>query len=595
MANLMIDPDYYTKVLLDQNGNIIGVGQLDELDLPEHKHNWDEIEGDFKKKVIESLSQFFVNNANSAVVFDFDKQTGTVTADLRYDGVTIFKNEDGELESAGGGGEGGSGPSLECATHTHVVKDITDFEEAVKKLLKENQTAFSVEDFRDIIDNVTVIINESGKLSAVGSGVTRHTHKMADIEDYVPCQPAALQPMSDLGPDADYKNGPIDMTNLSVGYAILSLNYYQSVILRKLEALANQISRIALTSSNANALSVFAPSNSSVHRQMYDKESKVIRDVYYAKGTKLKLEALPYDDCKLTLLVNGSPYAVCDTALINYVGATAGPDGIIQVVDVVKKGEAGDLILNFDLRFFKDGVYDFQLMYDLGDGVVDYSESIRLALTDKKEMVFNSIDNNPTHTIDGNIFYDKPFSGQWICQCADFDKYRFVADKSFDKNGNIYVAAKDPYTYKDSIAVDNLFGTSIVGISFPYREEASESELFGLLVNKDLKVINDKLTLKGSERAWFEFPNSNWYNAIQIIGLPGTAVIEMSKGKTIASSKTPAERPNTPGYITSDLPGTVLSLLGAYDDGKSNVSISISCIEPIDLKKVQYKLLNLSF
>ena len=139
MANLMIDPDYYTKVLLDQNGNIIGVGQLDELDLPEHKHNWDEIEGDFKKKVIESLSQFFVNNANSAVVFDYDKQTGTLTADLRYDGVTIFKNEDGELESAGGGGEGGNGPSLECATHTHVVKDITDFEEAVKKLLKENQ------------------------------------------------------------------------------------------------------------------------------------------------------------------------------------------------------------------------------------------------------------------------------------------------------------------------------------------------------------------------------------------------------------------------------------------------------------------------
>ena len=229
MANLMIDPDYYTKVLLDQNGNIIGVGQLDELDLPEHKHNWDEIGGDFKKKVIESLSQFFVNNANSAVVFDFDKQTGTVTADLRYDGVTIFKNEDGELESAGGGGEGGSGPSLECATHTHVVKDITDFEEAVKKLLKENQNAFGVEDFRDIIDNVTIIINESGKLSAVGTGVSHHTHKMADIEDYVPCQPAALQPMSDLGPDADYKNGPIDMTNLSVGYAILSLNYYQSV------------------------------------------------------------------------------------------------------------------------------------------------------------------------------------------------------------------------------------------------------------------------------------------------------------------------------------------------------------------------------
>ena len=98
-----------------------------------------------------------------------------------------------------------------------------------------------------------------------------------------------------------------------------------------------------------------------------------------------------------------------------------------------------------------------------------------------------------------------------------------------------------------------------------------------------------------SERAWFEFPNSNWYNAIQIIGLPGTAAIEMSKGKTIASSKTPAERPNTPGYVTSDLPGTVLSLLGAYDDGKSNVSISISCTEPIDLKKVQYKLLNLPF
>ena len=132
MDELNLTPDWYTKVLLNPDGSIRNADFLEPNDLPLHKHALSEIEGDFEGLIFDALSHFFVNNIDSAVVFNYDAKHKLITADLRYDGLTLDKNEDGEL-MAMGGGEGSGGISIpECVTHTHKHTDIEDWEEALK-------------------------------------------------------------------------------------------------------------------------------------------------------------------------------------------------------------------------------------------------------------------------------------------------------------------------------------------------------------------------------------------------------------------------------------------------------------------------------
>lgn len=672
MANIVLDPGYYTKLKLDQNGNILDAGILEEIDIPDHKHTWDDIEGDFKSKVIESLTEFFTNDINNAVVFNFDEDTKTVSADIRYDDITIVKNEDGEIETIGESSSGSTSvdvdeiksslreeleeslkneilsslsesfinttdnavvfsydpksktitadirydgysiikneegelesvregnddkPSSDCVTHTHTSNQIEDFESAVKKVIDELNIGFSIENLSNYIDNTTIIINSSGKLAAVsGSGVVEeHKHTISDIVDFPEIIPAALQPINDLGEDVNYRNGPIDLENLSIGYAVLSLNYYlENVINRKLNSLQTQINKVAQTSSNTNAIAVFKPLETSIHRELYDKQDNTIRDVYYSGNLKLKLEALPYDDCKLSLMVNGNVFETYDTSLITSVGYTS---GIMYVANKVIKGQTSDYILYFNLKSFTDGVYTFQIRYDLGDNLFDYSEKIQLAITDKYSMKFLAVDNNNTHTINNVEYYDYPFEGNWYINIVDYDLYRFVSTETYTGLGKLVFHKISKDSTKDYRIIENLFEATRVDVYFDKNIEYSDSELYKNYIEGNSYFVNNILqSQSGNIQAKFKIPQSHNYNSIEFFGLNKVSEIILQKGDVRVSSNNLAELPDTPGRLSLDINSILISLLNSYDDGKSDINFIIKSTIPIDTSKVNYRLFNL--
>lgn len=673
MSNIVLDPGYYTKLKLDQNGNIIDAGILEEVDIPDHKHTWDDIEGDFKSKVIESLTDFFSNDLNNSVIFNFDEDTQTVSADIRYDDITITKNEDGELESTNKPSsetvdidideiknslkdeleedlknkilssfsesfinttdnavvfnydpesktitadirydgysiikneEGelesvGNGiddkPSSDCATHTHTSDQIEDFEDSVKKVIEDLSLGFSIENLSNYIDNTTIIINSSGKLSAVGGNVVGdHKHTVSDIVDFPEIIPAALQPINDLGEDVNYRNGPIDLESLSIGYAVLSLNYYlENVINKKLNALQSQINKVAQTSSNSNAIAVFKPLETSVHRELYDKQDNRVRDVYYAGSLRLKLEALPYDDCTLSLIVNGTTFETYDTSLITGVGYTS---GIMYVANQVTKGQTSDYILYFNLKSFKDGVYTFQIKYDLGNNLFDYSEKIQLAITDKYSMKFLAVDNNSTHIINNVEYYDYPFDGNWYINIIDYDQYRFVSTETYTGLGKLVFHRISDDSMKDYRIVENLFEATRVDIVFDKDIEYSNSDLYKNYIEGNSYFVNNILqSQSGSIQAKFQIPQSYNYNSIEFFGLDKASEIILQKGDIRVSSKNLAELPDTPGRIVLDIDSILLTLFNSYDDGYSNINFIIKSTTPIDTSKVNYRLFNLKF
>ena len=104
MSTLQFVPGYYAKVRIDDEGNIVDVTDLEASDLPQHKHNLEDLVNDtvLEDRIIQVLSTFFANSGNSAVLFEFDKNTRTISADVNIDGETVIKNEYGQLTAAGG-------------------------------------------------------------------------------------------------------------------------------------------------------------------------------------------------------------------------------------------------------------------------------------------------------------------------------------------------------------------------------------------------------------------------------------------------------------------------------------------------------------
>lgn len=103
-------PGPFTKVYISPTGNVIKGDYLQEDDLPEHKHNAENIQG-IKEKVLEVAKQLLGGTSNgSAVEFTWDEESQSFTADLKIDEQTIKKDEFGylfaDIENSGSGSSG---------------------------------------------------------------------------------------------------------------------------------------------------------------------------------------------------------------------------------------------------------------------------------------------------------------------------------------------------------------------------------------------------------------------------------------------------------------------------------------------------------
>lgn len=228
------DPGFYTKVRLDNQGHIIGAEDLTEDDLPDHHHTAHSIEG-IDKMITLALSKAISNNYNNAVIFNYDKKTEGLSADVRIDDYTIVKNAEGELSvnpelltgSMGGGGDGtGNG----CANHEHEISQINGFEDAIIEIIQRNGLLDTkAQNIVDLVDGSTIVINRNGQLAAVGTGGSfkEHQHEIKDIVDLDPARLewAANQLISE---NADIKldEGIEDFSKATIGDFIQYVNNY---------------------------------------------------------------------------------------------------------------------------------------------------------------------------------------------------------------------------------------------------------------------------------------------------------------------------------------------------------------------------------
>lgn len=336
---ILINPDthtnvpnsgWYTKVRLDNAGNIVAGADIALEDLPQElKEQLEQITDDnLNAKITHILSGIFKNNLLNPVQFGWDPQTEKIYAKLKLDEDTININEFGQLTVVGGAGSGGDatltlqtltedvaqlkqdiaelketvlklkplsgkgidieysngGSIINCtldessivfnefgelsinpnilqdyiqnpgqttpSAHTHTSKDITDFVEAVNKLLQTNSANILSEQLKDIVDEVTIIINKQGKLEAIASGTAPHQHKMKDIVDLDPAKAntwASSQTLHKENANQDFNAGSVMMSTLTIGEILIAFNELFKEQKKAIEDVASQLGTLKPT------------------------------------------------------------------------------------------------------------------------------------------------------------------------------------------------------------------------------------------------------------------------------------------------------------------------------------------------------------
>lgn len=242
------EPGYYTKVRLDNAGNIIDAGDLEYDDLPKEATDKFNLLSDdnIKKNVIEIFKTIFQNDVLNPVQFEYDSNTGKISAQLKLDEETIGINEFGQLKAIGAvpDGEGGSG----CANHEYDVSDIKGLPEYINNYISNVNILTQLQDnLSNLIDGITIQINSSGQLTAIASAVGKHQHLISDITDLDPEKAnvwASQQYLHAKNNNEDFNDGAVVMGNLTIGEILISFNQLLKKQADKIFQTANSIGKI---------------------------------------------------------------------------------------------------------------------------------------------------------------------------------------------------------------------------------------------------------------------------------------------------------------------------------------------------------------
>lgn len=223
------DPGTYTKVRLDNNGNIIDASYLEASDIPSHQHKFSDIQSqELKNEIINVVSAMFVNKENSSVKISFDENTNTFSAEAVLDEITLGKNQFGEIEFIGEAG-GSAEPSV---PKTIQIKDVKNLSEKITDLedkIKENSRVYraGLEDKNGEVsvkvDGLTIYFNEEGELAARGGGdldaddlaCGEHTHTSSSIEDFEDAVKVIIN---------EYDKGPLHVSDIPIDNETIIIN-----------------------------------------------------------------------------------------------------------------------------------------------------------------------------------------------------------------------------------------------------------------------------------------------------------------------------------------------------------------------------------
>ena len=204
------DPGYYTRVRLDNNGNIIDADYIGADDLPTHTHDIDTITGDWETKVKNFVGEMIQNSSDSSIKLTYNSSTQTISAEANLDGETLSQNEWGEITVIGGSDSSSSSTASEF-TGTITIDQVTDLSDTLSGIdanIQKNFIVCNAGSGLDIkrkdeasylsvkLDGTSIVLNSEGELSlaegVLGTGVTdgsttacgSHTHTSSQITDF---------------------------------------------------------------------------------------------------------------------------------------------------------------------------------------------------------------------------------------------------------------------------------------------------------------------------------------------------------------------------------------------------------------------------
>ena len=207
------NPGIYTRVRLDNNGNIIAADYLEAEDLPAHAHVLSDIED--KDNLIELIQEtvgkmLIGSEENKSVDLVYDKNTQTISAEVNLDGVSIVKNRYGQIE-VGEDIQGSSGGSSTGTISIANVEDLTNRLNVLESLIDKNQIIINDDSgleerntdggkiVKVKVDGSSIIINAFGQLEVnpdysldengnISTSCANHKHsydQILGLEEYI--------------------------------------------------------------------------------------------------------------------------------------------------------------------------------------------------------------------------------------------------------------------------------------------------------------------------------------------------------------------------------------------------------------------------
>lgn len=209
------DPGFYTRVRLDNNGNIITADYIEADDLPAHTHNLSDIsdQDNLIDLIKSTIGDMLVGSESSnSVNLVYDKNTKTISANVNIDGISIIKNRYGQIE-VGSDIVSSNSTSVSGTVSIENVEDLTNRLEVLETLINKNQILINSDSglsekntdggklLKVNVDGASIIVNAYGQLEvnpeyyvdengnlAVGGNCANHQHtydQIQGLEDYI--------------------------------------------------------------------------------------------------------------------------------------------------------------------------------------------------------------------------------------------------------------------------------------------------------------------------------------------------------------------------------------------------------------------------
>lgn len=385
-----------------------------------------------------------IANASTSEQFEIGKglklEDGILSVDP--DEYTIVFDTDTnqiKVDTDVAGGGSGSSEKTSCGTHTHTSSQITDFEEAVNKLISK-AGGITIDDLEDLIDGVTIQVDENGLLTAVSSIVGDHTHTTADITDWNDdwLTRAINQEMSSYEGTVPDGLKYINFSSQTLGRAFISLDYAIQSVQDDLDELKTELNAFKI---NAIALSLgaatFKVSDSSKFAQMYDRHLKRFVDRVYDDSTvKLELNGFNQMNGSLMLYYDNELVSTVNCSHLTSVGYSYGSFTVSDLMVDPTTNTPSNYVLSISVpEATEDTTHIAQLKYVSASNSIQESTTLSYYSTIHSNMIVSTADSLATHkkmNANGELedFYtyddNGKCSGSLTMQIANYSAYRFV-------------------------------------------------------------------------------------------------------------------------------------------------------------------------